>query len=53
MSTNKGNSNMQHIAPSALTSLKPRLTYTTAFLHFTADDGAAIQAAGPLIAPLI
>ena len=44
---------MQHIAPSTLTSLRPRLNYTTAFLHFTADDGATIQASGPLIAPLI
>ncbi|MCJ1389558.1 hypothetical protein MMC18_002415 [Xylographa bjoerkii] len=44
---------MQHISPSSLTSLAPRLTYTSSFLHFTESDGAAIHASGPLIAPLL
>ena len=46
-------SKMEHIPPSTLVELVPRLTYTTSFLNFTADDGAAIHASGPLIAPLI
>ena len=44
---------MQHIPPSSLTWLAPRLTYTSSFLHFTESDGAAISSSGPLIAPLL
>ena len=54
MSSDKANiSKMEHIPPSALTALTPRLAYTTSFLNFTSDDGAAIHASGPLIGPLI
>ncbi|MCJ1479494.1 hypothetical protein MMC13_008180 [Lambiella insularis] len=44
---------MQHISPASLTSLQHRLAYTTSFLNFTESDGAAINASGPLIAPLL
>ena len=54
MSSEKaGSSGMQHISPLSLTSLAPRVTYTSSFLKFTESDGAAIHASGPLIAPLL
>jgi hypothetical protein len=44
---------MEHVPPSALIEVTSRLAYTTSFLNFTPEDGAAIHASGPLIAPLI
>ncbi|CZT40753.1 uncharacterized protein RSE6_00402 [Rhynchosporium secalis] len=44
---------MQHITPSSLLSLPSRITYLSAFLSLTPDDGLALLAAKPLIAPLI
>jgi len=44
---------MEHISPTALQELTPRLTYTISFLNFTPEDGAAIHASRPLISPLI
>jgi hypothetical protein len=44
---------MKHIDPSSLNDITSRVSYLKSFLHFTDDDGAAIQAAGAVIAPLL
>ena len=44
---------MQEISPSSLASLSSRVSYLKSFLSFTSDDGAALQASAPLVAPLV
>ena len=44
---------MQHIPPSSLNHLPPRIAYLTSFLAFTPSDGATIHASAPILAPLI
>ena len=44
---------MQQISPSSLNSLPSRVSYLKSFLSFTADDGAALRASAPLVAPLV
>lgn len=44
---------IMHIEHSSLNDTTSRVAYLKSFLHFTDDDGAAIQAAGAVIAPLL
>jgi len=44
---------MQHITEESLTSLPLRISYASAFLGLASEDGEALQAAAPFIAPLI
>jgi hypothetical protein len=44
---------MQHIPASSLEDLPARIAYLSSFLNLTSDDGAALLAAKPLVAPLI
>jgi len=45
---------MQHISSSALSSdLPSRISYLSSFLELSAEDGEALRAAKPLVAPLI
>ena len=44
---------IQYIVPADLTDLPKRVLYTSSFLSFTEADGKAIEASGPLIAPLL
>ena len=49
----KVDSPMHHISSPSLLKVSSRLSYTTSFLSFTPDDGAAINASEPLLAPLL
>jgi hypothetical protein len=44
---------MQHIDSSSLSDLPSRIAYLSSFLELTAADGEALQAAKPLVAPLV
>lgn len=44
---------MQHISASSLSDLPSRIAYLSSFLALTPEDGAALLAAKPLVAPLI
>lgn len=44
---------MHVISPSSLSSLPSRVSYLKSFLSFTSEDGAALRAAAPLVAPLV
>lgn len=44
---------MQHITEESLTVLPSRIFYLSSFLNLTPEDGEALHAAAPLIAPLI
>jgi len=44
---------MEVISPSSLNSLPSRVSYLKSFLSFTSEDGAALRAAAPLVAPLV
>jgi len=44
---------MQHVSASSLEDLPPRITYLSSFLELTAEDGEVLQAARPLVAPLV
>jgi hypothetical protein len=44
---------MQHIPTTSLEDLPSRIAYLSSFLNLTSDDGAALLAAKPLVAPLI
>lgn len=44
---------MQHIEASSLEDLPSRIAYLSSFLDLNASDGEALQAAKPLVAPLI
>lgn len=44
---------MQHISASSLEDLPSRIAYLSAFLNVDVSDGEALQAAAPLVAPLI
>jgi len=44
---------MQEVPPSSLNSLPSRVSYLKSFLSFTSDDGAALRASAPLVAPLV
>jgi hypothetical protein len=44
---------MQHIAPESLEDLPSRIAYLSAFLGLTPQDGEALLAAKPLVAPLV
>ncbi|KAI1912274.1 hypothetical protein LOZ12_006679 [Ophidiomyces ophidiicola] len=44
---------IQHIEESSLQDVAGRVAYLKAFLHFTDDDGAALNAATPILAPAI
>jgi len=44
---------MQHIPASSLEELPARIAYLSSFLNLTEEDGAALLAAKPLVAPLI
>ena len=44
---------MQHVEASSLEDLPSRIAYLSSFLTLNASDGEALQAAKPLIAPLI
>jgi hypothetical protein len=44
---------MQHIEPSSLEDLPSRIAYLSSFLDLTTSDTEALQAAKPLVAPLI
>ena len=44
---------MQHITPSSLSDLPSRIAYLSAFLDLTSSDAEALNAAKPLVAPLI
>jgi hypothetical protein len=46
-------STMQHITPESLSVLPSRITYLSSFLELTPEDGEALLASAPLIAPLI
>jgi len=44
---------MQHISEESLNELPSRISYSSSFLGLTAEDGEALRAAAPLVAPLI
>lgn len=44
---------MQHIPSTSLEDLPSRIAYLSSFLNLTPEDGAALLAAKPLVAPLI
>lgn len=44
---------MHQISPSSLNSLPSRVSYLKSFLSFTSEDGAALRASAPLVAPLV
>lgn len=44
---------MKEIPPSSLRNLPSRVAYLKDFLSFTSEDGAAIRASAPLVAPLV
>lgn len=44
---------MQHISPAELLSVPHRISYLKKFLKFAESDGAAIQASGQILGPLI
>lgn len=44
---------MKHISASSLSDLPSRIAYLSSFLNLTADDGEALLAAKPLVAPLV
>ncbi|KAE8451580.1 hypothetical protein EG329_003653 [Mollisiaceae sp. DMI_Dod_QoI] len=44
---------MQHISASSLEDLPSRIAYLSAFLSLTPEDGEALLAAKPLVAPLV
>lgn len=46
-------SDMAHIDPQSLGDLTSRIRYLKSFIQFTQQDGAAIQAAGPLLGSLL
>jgi hypothetical protein len=43
----------QHVDPASLSDLPSRVAYLSSFLELTTADGEALQAAKPLIAPLV
>lgn len=51
--SDKARGSMNHISSSSLLDISSRLSYTTSFLSFTSDDGAAINASKPLLVPLV
>jgi Protoglobin len=44
---------IQHVDPSSLNDLTPRIAYLKSFLQFTSDDGNAIQSSKSLVAPAV
>jgi hypothetical protein len=44
---------MQHISVESLEDLPSRIAYLSSFLNLTAEDGEALLASAPLIAPLV
>jgi len=44
---------MHEISPSSLDFLPSRISYLKSFLSFTSEDGAALRASAPLVAPLV
>jgi hypothetical protein len=44
---------MQHISASSLEDLPSRISYLSAFLNLTSEDGDALLASAPLVAPLV
>jgi Protoglobin len=44
---------MQHISALSLEDLPSRIAYLSSFLELTAEDGEALLAAKPLVAPLV
>jgi hypothetical protein len=44
---------MQHISPTSLSFLPSRISYLSSFLDLNDSDSKALQAAKPLVAPLI
>jgi hypothetical protein len=44
---------MQHISAASLEDLPSRISYLSAFLGLTEEDGEALRASKPLVAPLI
>ena len=44
---------MQHVSPSSLADLPSRIAYLSSFLDLNVSDAEALQAAKPLVAPLI
>jgi hypothetical protein len=44
---------MQHVSASSLEDLPSRITYLSTFLELTPEDGEALLAAKPLVAPLV
>ena len=44
---------MQHVSASSLEDLPSRITYLSTFLELTAEDGEALRASKPLVAPLV
>lgn len=44
---------MHEISPSSLNFLPSRISYLKSFLSFTSEDGAALRASAPLVAPLV
>jgi hypothetical protein len=44
---------MQHISASSLEDLPSRIAYLSSFLTLTAEDGEALLASKPLVAPLV
>jgi hypothetical protein len=44
---------MQHISASSLEDLPSRISYLSSFLNLTEEDGEALLAAKPLVAPLV
>ena len=49
----KTSSHMQHISAEDLRSIPYRISYLKKFLNFTDSDGAAIQASGAILGPLV
>lgn len=46
-------SQIEHVDPASLADLSSRVAYLSSFLELTTEDGEALQAAKPLIGPLI
>ena len=53
ISTENAHGLMNHISSPSLLEVSSRLSYTTSFLSFTTEDGAAINASKPLLVPLV
>ena len=49
----KTRSAMNHVSSSSLLDIPSCLSYTTSFLSFTSEDGAAINASKSLLVPLV